>query len=180
MNSSAATLAETLDQAWHLLTRDTRHGVVLATVDSDGAPQARMVALRHCDQDRGIVTVHTDLLSSKINGLLADPRASLHMWAPNELVQLRLSGTTQIVTGDTVQTLWDRVPNDGREAYGHVPPPGTPILTSGDWSISPSPDRFAVLEISLCHIDVVNLDPKGHRRAEFLRSNTWQGQWVSP
>lgn len=178
MNNSPS-LGQTLDQTWQILTQPgTRHMVVLATTDEDGAPQARMVALRHCDRTRAIMRVYTDIKSFKIKGLQADPRVSILLWLPDDLQQLRLSGTAEILTGNPA--LWDQVPNLNREAYGHMPPPGTPIASSDDWSIAPSPDRFGVLEIRLSHIDAVSLDPKGHRRAEFHQHDNWQGRWLSP
>lgn len=172
-------LAATLDQVWQILTdADVMHMAVLATLDQNGAPQARMVALRKCNRDQAIAAVHTDLHSPKIQGLRLDPRVSLHLWIAKDLVQLRLSGTVEIHLGTSAE--WDQIPQANREAYGHVPAPGTPITTSADWMISPSADRFALLEINLTHIDTVSLDPNGHRRAEFVQSDGWQGQWLSP
>lgn len=181
MSNLPPNLAETLDQAWRLLEHnETMRMGVLASLDEFGAPQARMVALRNCDRKRNIVATRTDLLSSKINGLRADPRVTFHFWVPENLVQLRLSGTASIVTGPKVRDLWDQTPVLNREPYSHVPSPGTPIAASDNWLMEPSPDRFAILEIALAHIDAVNLDPTGHRRAEFLRDDDWQGQWLSP
>lgn len=181
MNNATPSLAETLDQVWDLLTQPgTTHLASLATIDENGAPQARVVAVREFNRIQAKVTFQVDLLSLKLKGLTSDPRATLLIWMPKDLVQLRLSGTTEIITGARVLHLWDQTPEAHREAYGHVPPPGTAIGASDDWSIAPSAERLAVLEISLSHIDVVSLEPAGHRRAEFLHKNNWLGQWLSP
>lgn len=181
MSKSPPNLAETLEQAWDLLSPNNAKRIgVLASLDETGAPQARSVALCESDRARGVIAMRADYLSCKIEGLKTDPRVSYHLWMPDELVQLRLSGTATITAGPDVRRLWDQVAAPSREAYGHVPAPGTPISDSDAWSIEPSPDRFAVLGITLAHIDAVSLDPKGHRRAEFLRSDDWQGQWLSP
>lgn len=179
--SNAPDLAATFDQLWDLLgQRGPKRIGVLASLDKVGAPQARSVALCESDRTPGLISVRADYLSSKIEGLKADPRVSYHLWMPDEFVQLRLSGTAQIITGPKVRELWNKIPLPHREAYGHLPAPGRPVSASDDWIIAPSPERFTVLEIKLSHIDVVSLDPKGHRRAEFLRDNGWQGQWLSP
>lgn len=179
--SKSPNLAETLDQVWGLLAPgDTNRIGALASLDKAGAPQVRSVALCENDRARGVIAMRADYLSCKTEGLKIDPRVSYHLWMPEEKVQLRLSGTARIITGPEVRSLWDRTPVPNREAYGHVPAPGTPISASGDWKIEPAPDRFAVLEITVSHIDAVSLDPAGHRRAEYLRSDGWQGQWLSP
>lgn len=181
MNKSPPNLEETLDQAWNILgSGGTKRLGVLASVDENGAPQARLMALCESDRLGEVISMRADFQSSKIKGLKADPRVSYHLWMPDELVQLRLSGTARIVIGPNVRELWNQTPIPKREAYGHVPAPGTPISASDNWNIEPSSDRFAVLEITLAHIDVVSLDPMGHRRAEYLRSDGWQGQWLSP
>ena len=179
--SKSPDLAATLDQVWTLLGQGNPKRIgVLASLDATGAPQARSVALCESDRGRAVIAMRADYLSCKIQGLKTDPRVSYHLWMPDELVQLRLSGTAQITTGPDVRDLWDQTRQPHREAYGHVPAPGKPIAASDDWTIAPSADRFAVLQITLFHIDAVSLDPAGHRRAEFLRDNGWQGQWLSP
>lgn len=181
MSNTEPNLSETLKQAWDLIGQSgtTRTGVLANLVDG-GAPQARSVIVRGGDQEKGIIAIHSDLFSSKISELATDPRVSLLIWMPEELVQLRLSGTVRIVTGEEVSPLWEQTPDAERRDYGHLPPPGTIIADPDHWTITPTQDRFAVLEILLDHIDAVCLNPAGHRRAAFTRSNNWQGQWLTP
>lgn len=183
MSNTVPNLSKTLQQTWDLIGQsDTKRVGILANLVDGGAPQARSVIVRGGERERGIVAIHTDLFSSKISELAADPRVSLLIWMPEDLVQLRLSGAVRIVTGPEVSPLWDRMPEAERRDYSHVPPPGTIIPAPDHWTIPPTQeqDRFAVLEILLDHIDAVCLDPAGHRRAAFSRSNNWQGQWLTP
>ena len=179
-------LAETLDHSWQLLEQGARDRlsparlVVLSTVLPDGGPDSRMVALRRADRGLAELDMHTDLLSHKINQLRLEPRVSVHLWLPDQLVQLRLSGAVQILSGEVVAGHWPQVPQANREAYGHVPPPGTEISASGDWQVHPEAARFCVLRMAVVRIDAVSLDPAGHRRALFSVEDIWQGRWISP
>jgi pyridoxamine 5'-phosphate oxidase len=49
----------------------------LATLDRDGCPSARIVAVRALDVDRGVATFYTDRSSRKGDALAAHPRAAL-------------------------------------------------------------------------------------------------------
>lgn len=177
------TLTETWADVWAVLHRAiTETGnparyVSLATLNGD-APALRLVALRHADAEAASVNVHTDRLSLKVPQLLANANVALLAWDPAALVQLRLTGTARLSTGNSDD--WAKVPDPSREAYGHQPPPGSPIPASNAWDIVPDPNRLGILRIRLTHVDHVSLDPNGHRRAGFARADDWRGQWLSP
>ncbi|WP_372573914.1 pyridoxamine 5'-phosphate oxidase family protein [Ruegeria jejuensis] len=177
-------LTETLDQAWGLLDLAISEGrsplryVTLATVDGNAAPQVRIVVLRKVDRASGQLTAYTDKRSDKVGQLRQNPQVALHLWSPDNLVQLRMNGTAWVTQGSV--EAWDAVPEHMREAYGHVPPPGTTIDRSDDWAIRPDPAYFAALDITLSRIESVCLDPAGHRRANFERADGWIGHWLSP
>lgn len=176
-------LAATLAEAWALLARgaaDARHParlVALATLAGD-APSLRTVGLRAARQAEGEIDMHTDALSHKIAEIAAAPSGAVLVWDPGTQVQLRLNGTLGTRPGTAGE--WARVPEPSREAYGHMPAPGTPIAHPAAWEIAPDPERFTVLTLRLERIDHVSLDPAGHRRALFTRSDHWCGSWLSP
>lgn len=67
MSKSPPNLAQTLDQAWDLLSLNNAKRIgVLASLDETGAPQARSVALCESDRARGVIAMRADYLSCKI------------------------------------------------------------------------------------------------------------------
>lgn len=153
---------------------------VLATIGTDGAPQARMVVLRGADRQAGIVNVHTDATSVKITELRGDARASIHLWNDAEQLQIRLRGEMSIASGDNAAQHWARVPDGSRSNYGVVPAPGSRIRTSDAYSRVPDPAKFAVLTMQVAEMDVVHLSDDYHRRASYSRADGWRGQWLAP
>ena len=105
-----------LDTAWQHLQRgvaDRRSPArypTFATVSPDGVPEARTVALRKASRSDGCVEVHTDIVTPKVAALRAHPRAALHVWLPRADLQIRLTTTVHILTGDQVIEAWDQVP----------------------------------------------------------------------
>jgi hypothetical protein len=175
----------TWDQMWSILARgvaDAKHPArrpTFATVSPQGWPEARTVVLRSADPATCEVTVHTDLYSDKIKSLTATPRTALHIWVPEQDVQIRLQAEVIIQSGDATRALWDRIPDHAQQSYGVTPPPGTVIATALDYLKEPDPATFAVLVCALTDIDVVHLGTD-HRRVSFSRVRHWQGQWLSP
>lgn len=180
------TPADVLDHVWQILSSGVADRAAparfptLLTIGADGGPEGRTVALRAADRSKARLEMHTDLRSGKIAELSANPRAGLHIWAPEMQTQLRLRGAIGIRSGPMAEAAWHRVPDPSREAYGHVPPPGTPIARPQDWVVAPALDNFAVLEFDVASIDAVSLSVKGHRRLVFARDSRWAGTWLSP
>jgi hypothetical protein len=169
-----ATLAQGLADARH----PARHPT-FATVTADGWPEARTVVLRASDRGAARIAVYTDLQSGKIRSLEGTPRAALHVWDPDQALQLRLQAHVAIRTGAEARDHWNRVPDHARQSYGVTPPPGTAIIGALDYVKEPDPATFAVLICDVMQIDVVHLGAR-HRRAAFSRCDDWAGQWLSP
>lgn len=150
-----------------------------ATISPDGWPEARTVVLRTADKQAAQVCVHTDLYSDKVKSLQGTPRAALHVWVPQQNLQIRLQATVAMQSGDATRALWDKIPDHAQQSYGVTPPPGAPIKDALDYVKAPDPETFAVLVCSVTDIDVVHLGDD-HRRASFSRGRHWQGQWLSP
>jgi len=181
--------ARTLDtlhaQVWARLLRGVgdRHAPArhptLATVDSDGQPQARTVVLRAADPAAGTLDLHTDLRSPKVTALRANPRAALHVWDASAHLQTRLTGTVAILSGEAVAAIWARVPDPSRQSYGATPAPGLPIPEALAYDRTPDAATFAVLRLTVQSVEALHLGPQ-HRRARFEREGGWAGQWIAP
>lgn len=159
--------------------RAPARNLTMATVSPEGWPEARTVVLRAFDGAAMTLDVHTDLTSNKISSLAANARAAFHVWEPDLKVQLRNSCEVEVLKGEAVRPLWEKVPDPSRQSYGITPPPGTPIGDALAYVKEPDPATFAVLRCEIAHIDVVHLGYQ-HRRAMFARFNAWTGQWLSP
>ena len=155
-----------------------RH-VTFATVGLDGGPGARTVVLRGADRGDSVVEVHTDLFSAKVAELRRDARAAILIWDGDRQLQMRLSVTVTILSGDAVAAIWARVPDPSRQAYGVTPPPGTPIPDALAYDKRADGATFAVLRCAIDRVDLVHLGA-AHRRARFDRADGWAGQWCVP
>lgn len=150
----------------------------LGTLSAEG-PRLRTLAMRAFDPAEGVVEMHTDRLSEKVQELEANPVAAIHIWDPQSELQLRLIADVSMVTGDP--DLWSRVPDLSRGNYGVEPAPGTPIAAGEAFSRVPHPDRLTVLRARLTSMDLVYLGEPVHLRAQFNRTvSGWDGHWVAP
>lgn len=185
MNEWFTTLSGLLETAWtelNLGVADSHHparNATFATVDENGLPRVRTVVLRRADQNLSELDVHTDLRSDKIGDLRANPVASFLFWLPDQRLQLRLSCDVAIKSGPAVTSLWDKVPQHSRIAYGSSPSPGTPIESALAYVKAPDPDDFAVLVCRINEIDVLHLG-EDHRRARYTKKRDWVGEWLAP
>lgn len=179
-----ATLPGLLDAVWQDLTAATGPGTmlrpVLATVDGDGAPRMRIVMLRGADRGAGILQLHTDAATPKVDEIAQNPAVALHLWDETRALQLRLHGTARVVTGAVLDGNWAGLPAGSRDNYGVDPVPGTPIPHAGAFTRTAERDRFARIEITLEDMDIVELSPDHHRRASFTRATGWAGRWLAP
>ncbi len=134
---SWATSLDTLHaQVWALLVRgvkdrraSSRH-LTLATITPDGLPAARTVVLRAANKQTATLDVHTDVHAGKVKDVRATPYAAIHVWDPSAHLQIRLGTKVTALTGDDVDSLWARVPEGSRQAYGGTPDTGEPIPES--------------------------------------------------
>ena len=183
--SDSKLLAAFLETAWQHLGRgvvDSRSPArypTFATVSAKGMPEARTVALRRATRTEAFVDVHTDIVTPKVEALKATPHAALHIWLPKAKLQIRMTTSVEIVTGDAVADDWAQIPSNSRVSYGTQPLPGTAIGEMYDYEKPPLRERFAVLRCWIDHIDLVELAER-HRRAEFHRSDDWKGSWRAP
>lgn len=181
----AATLEGLQHEVWTRLIRGVhdrraaaRHPT-LATVAPGGAPQARTVVLRGADRATARLRVYTDVQSAKVAELRARPEAALHVWDSGAHLQMRLSASAAILTGEAVADLWGQLSDGARLAYGSDPAPGRPLPDALAYRKQPDPAAFAVLELALQEMDILHLGPQ-HRRARYTRADGWAGEWRAP
>ena len=182
----AATLESTIDMVWRLLTRGVadRHAPerhpTLATLGLDGAPKLRTLVLRSVDRGVATLECHTDLKSTKVEELQAEPRCSVHIWNPKQKLQMRLDAQADIIKGEAVDDVWVRVPEGSRRIYGGAPLPGSEISAPEAFEPDIDRDRFAVIRLNIQSVETLCLAPERHYRAQFLRVHDWSGQWLAP
>jgi pyridoxamine 5'-phosphate oxidase len=186
--------------AWTLLVRGAgdrkspMHTPVVASVDGDGLPQARVMVLRRADTAAGTLRFHTDSRSPKVAEL--DGRAvSVLAYHPGQAVQLRLAGTAAVLTDDPLaEAAWSASTPFARRCYLTEAAPGTPspLPTSGLPAaiegqqpslddLVPARPNFAIVQIAVTAIDWLHLANSGHRRALLTRQDVgWHGQWRVP
>ncbi|HAJ84538.1 MAG TPA: pyridoxamine 5'-phosphate oxidase, partial [Rhodobacteraceae bacterium] len=56
-----------------------------------------------------ILEVHTDIATDKVTALEHTPIAAFHIWLPRANLQIRLSASVAILTGDCVDAQWAKV-----------------------------------------------------------------------
>lgn len=151
----------------------------MATVNAAGLPEVRTVVLRAFDREAMTLDVHTDLRSTKMDGLAMKPNAAFHVWDAGGHLQMRLATSVAVLSGEQAADHWARVPDPSRQAYGVTPPPGSKIETALDYTKIPDPATFAVLRCRVESLDLLHLGTD-HRRAVFERVTDWAGHWVSP
>ncbi|WP_197042042.1 pyridoxamine 5'-phosphate oxidase family protein [Sandarakinorhabdus oryzae] len=192
-------LAAIRAHAWTLLVRggadrkSPLHTPVIASVDAQGLPQARVMVLRKADPASATLRLHTDARSPKVAELDGRPVAVL-AYHPGEQVQLRLAGTARVLTdGEPVDAIWEQSTLFARRCYLAEHAPGTPLPgpSSGlpTWiegqqptagQIGPARTNFATLWIDVTAIDWLHLANSGHRRALFRSEDGWAGAWLAP
>lgn len=175
--------------------RSPFHTPIVASVDTNGAPQQRVMVLRHIDREAATLRFHTDLRSGKAAQLEANNQVSVIGYDEGAKVQIRLAGTGMLLPrGDVADSAWQASAPSSRRCYLAKIAPGThsDIATSGlptafETSVPTLPQteagrqNFAVLLVAIKRLEWLYLASDGHRRAAFtLQSQQWQGQWLVP
>ena len=149
------------------------------TSSAHGFPNTRTLVMRRCDRKNNQIDFHTDAESSKMLDLKKSPRAGIHFWLPRVQLQIQMDIVVEIKVGDITIPYWKDVPTNSRVTYGTIPSPGSVIESPNAYDHAPDQKRFAVL---VCHIETIQLLLLGvkHIRANYKKTNNWQGEWLSP
>ena len=178
-------LDDFLDFGWAQIYRgnaDKKSPAMYPTFVTSGInnfPNARTLVMRRSDRKNNQIDFHTDTASSKMLVLKENPQAGIHIWLPKVQLQIHMDVVVEIKFGDITIPYWNNVPTNSRITYGTIPSPGNVIDSPFAYDYVPDQKRFAILE---CHIESVQLLLLGvkHVRANYKKTNNWQGEWLSP
>lgn len=180
LDAIEAALWEQLEAA----SRNRSHGwrtPVLATVTSQGLPDARTIVLREVDAAQRQLRFYTDERSPKAEQLRALPRGVLVMWSHALGWQLRIGVALDLqVHGLAVSSRWARLKlSPAAHDYLSPLPPGTDLPTPAAGLTAREEDRghFALVTAAVESIDWLELHADGHRRAKFDADGP---RWVQP
>lgn len=193
----------TLDaHIWSELVRgkvDRRHGFhlpVVASLSSDGGPDARTVVLREVDGARRLLAFHTDARSPKLQAIRDGGLVAWVFYDARIKQQVRARGRVTVRRGEESQEAWDRTSLPSRRCYLVPSPPGAPIETPNDGWVTGlrgvNPDlaeseagraAFAVVETVVERMDWLFLQARGHLRASLVwneGAQTFDRTWIIP
>lgn len=194
-----AGLNTALDNAWRLLEsgaddrRSPVHTPVVASVDEDGGPDARVMVLRAADRASAMLRFHTDARAPKCTALQGR-QVRVLAYHPAQALQLRLAGTARVVTaGAEIEAIWAAATAFARRAYLVEAAPGSRLVVAGsglpaqvegrkpdEAELAVARANFAVIIVDVTALDWLHLAQDGHRRAQFAASDGWAGAWVVP
>jgi len=162
---------------------------VLATVDDEHRPQARVVVLRAADPHRRVLEIYTDVRSPKVAQLRDRPRATLCFYSAPRRLQLRLSGWVALHHADArAQRAWEATGLYAQRSYLTTAAPGSLLESAGDGlpldydpQVS-SGEHLAVVRVHVEQLDWLLLAREGHLRAQAraLEDGSWTPQWRVP
>ena len=147
---------------------------VLATVGSDGLPEARTVVLRQADAGSASLVFFTDSRSPKVAELQAAPHASLVFWSKRLSWQLRVRARVSVHTrGPEVDATWERVRQS--PAAGDYLAAIAPGAALPDASATSAPaggqHHLSIVSAQVLAMDWLELARTGHRRAVLTATN---------
>ena len=197
--AAAETLPATLDGALHAVWSKIAAALdgrwqpwslpTLVTVAEDGAPRARVLALRGVDRAKREFVFHTDARSDKVRDVLGEPRVSLLFFDRDDAIQARFDGVSTVHHADPIAArAWRDVSGLRRTACAVAPEPGEPLDVSSRFDALPTSEgddsgfaNFAVIVVEATDIDWLWLGPGDMRRARFAWSGErWSSSWIVP
>ena len=161
------------------------HWVTLASVHSTKQytePDLRMVVLRAVDEDRNLL-FYTDSRSPKTDQFKSNPKASVLLFDPTSMMQLRIFGEVRVDTDSELQlNALEQLTADSRINYSTLDAPGTP---SASWVIRHDAQKthFALLTFQSQTFDLLHLRREGALRIQATNGSNQQLeqlQWVTP
>jgi len=172
-------LERVLECAWDLLevgVVNRHHGFhtpTLATIDSDGAPDARKIVLRQAGRADRMLRFHSDARSEKAKQLIAEPRIALTFYDPAEQTQLRIGARARLHRrGGFADAAWAAISPMSRRCYLAEQASGQAV----DWPLSSLPDSLSDRRPSLA-------ESEGDGRISWRSSvgrTSWNGSTSPP
>lgn len=176
-----STLADSIWRELELANTGRQHPwrtPVLASIDTNGLPQARTVVLRKVCGDTKTLQFFTDSRSPKVAQLRASDQIQLVFWSAALNWQLRVSAQARIETsGAEVDTAWQGIKlSPARQDYLSPFAPGDALPMAATMALTESPN-LAIITAEVTHMDWLSLSPEGHQRAEISAKAV---RWLTP
>lgn len=159
--------------------------VTLCTVDAAQRPQARIVVLRECDDERRMLTFHTDVRSPKWQEMTANPQVTVLGYCHERRLQLRLAGQVHCYAAgsEIARNTWRALPPHTRQTYNGGPPGevrATAPLAGESTGPETGESRFGVVILQASSLDAYQLQRNDNQRALFryaadgvLQASAW-------
>ena len=187
-----SSLDQILNQVWAMLlpaAKDPNNPLHLSTLANVGhyGCHMRTVLLHEVWLTERTLICYSQLRSSKIEEIRADPRVRWLFYHPQQHIQLQLAGNATIHTDDALaDQQWATIPPSERIFYLYVKklatPSSEPISGLPDFLLDRLPtmeeseagrNNFAVISCKINFIDWLQVREKGgNLRAQFI----WQGE----
>lgn len=181
------TLAELDRHIWATMQRaaiQRRHDwstPALITIAAD-EPQARTVVLRHVDPFVRQLTLFTDVRSSKVSEIQANPRVAWLFWDHASKTQLRVAAIARLAPEGVKHEALNTLTRQQLRDYTSQSSPGqrwTPDNDHRDESLVRR--TFAVIETEVHQIDWLKIDRETNLRALFDYTGAVpEAQWLVP
>ena len=170
------------------------HSPVFATIDGDFA-SPRTVILRRFWRHPARIAFHAHIGSPKIDQLRVNPNAAWHFYHPEEKLQLRIRGITEIhAEDDLADEQWAATRLFAKRCYvGATPSQVSKKPTHGLpeelRTREPNPEendiarkQFCVIATKINYLEMLELDVRGHRRSFFRwnENGEMENGWLTP
>ncbi len=166
---------------------------VVATMATDGAPDARLMILRGASRRLARVWFHTDCRARKVAQVRRQPAACAVAWDPGLGLQMRLHGTASVhESDDLARRHWDQMSHAVRALYGSSEPPGVPLrrpdpriasmrrqLERGEAWLAAARRNFAVIEVEVSAIEWLQVSAQEQRAAVMHAAEDWAAEPVA-
>lgn len=157
-----------------------QHGwrtLTLATLSSDGLPDARTVVLREIAPEAQRLTIYTDKRSPKVFQISQHPNVSIVFWCSRLNWQLRIQAVAKICQNpERAINVWQTVRDTaGAQDYLSFEAPSSP-MTSNE-RLSEDKNQLCIIDFNIQSIDWLSLNREGHRRAKIENGHL---TWLTP
>lgn len=183
----ATSLADVEQSLWTTLHRaatQRRHDwatPTFVTSASDG-PQARTVVLRQVEPAARRMVFFTDVRSSKVNEIHANPRVVWLFWDHASRTQLRVAAVAKLAPPDVTHAALKSLSMQEWRDYTSRSAPGAAWMPGADVSDEALLGHtFAVIDTAVKHIDWLKLEREQHLRAVFDYTGPMPtARWIVP
>ncbi len=147
----------------------------------------RTLVLRKVLKSKKLIFLFTDIRSKKITDIIKKPTCILHVYDPNQKIQIQIQGNAYILKDKrTYHKEWLKMNTLSKLNYLNKKKPGLKIKKSDDYNYFflknkdlPS-ENFAIIKIKIDTIEWLYLRREGNRRAFFNYTNKPSKHWLNP